>query len=292
MDLNQVRYFLNLAETLNFTEAARMSGVSQPSLSKSIQRLEEELGGPVVYRDGKDTRLTALGRDLQVEFMRVQMALDAVSELAENSVLGRRRRLMIGIASTIAPRVFSPFWTHVLAQLPSVELQFHPMSPGESETEVLSGKYDICLLATPPAPNFKLTILPLYDEPLRLAVASGHPLARQEEVSLRQLAGETYLDRLYCEFRSDLIRHFMDRDVVMAPRVECEREDWVQQMVADGAGVCSLPAHSVVIEGIALRPVEGLTLSRQVSMVSVSGSGSAREVRQVMALAAAFPWPS
>ena len=103
MDLNQVTYFLNLAQSLNFTEAARQSGVSQPSLTRAIQRLEDELGGPLLYRDGKDTRLTALGRDVQVEFMRIQSSLDAVAEIAETSVIGRRRRLTIGIATTIAP---------------------------------------------------------------------------------------------------------------------------------------------------------------------------------------------
>ncbi|MCB2134619.1 MAG: LysR family transcriptional regulator [Rhodobacteraceae bacterium] len=292
MDLNQIRYFLNLAEVLNFTEAARMSGISQPSLTKSIQRLEDELGGPVVYRDGKDTRLTALGRDLQVEFMRVQAALDTVSELAEISVLGRRRRLMVGVASTIAPTVLAPFWRHVLAQLPSVELQFHPMLPGESEAEVLSGRYDLCLLSNPPAANVKLRVLPLFDEPLRLAMAAGHPLAAEDIVPAAKLAEETYLDRLHCEFRSQLIRHFMDRNIVMTPRLQSEREDWVQQMVAEGAGVCTLPAHSAIVPGIVLRPVEGLTLSRQVSLVAVSGSGNAKEVRQILTMAAGFAWPA
>ena len=111
MDLNQVRYFLNLAESLNFTEAARVSGISQPSLTKAIQRLEDEFGGPVLYRDGKDTRLTALGRDLIVEFMRIQSALENITELAENSVAGRSRKINIGVASTIAPRVFAKFVT-------------------------------------------------------------------------------------------------------------------------------------------------------------------------------------
>src|SRR3546814_5387985 len=62
MELNQVSYFINLAETLNFTAAARLSGVSQPSLTRAIRRLEEELGGPLIYRDGTNSRLTALGR--------------------------------------------------------------------------------------------------------------------------------------------------------------------------------------------------------------------------------------
>ncbi|EOI8044300.1 TPA: LysR family transcriptional regulator, partial [Citrobacter freundii] len=61
MELNQVSYFINLAETLNFTAAARLSGVSQPSLTRAIRRLEDELGGPLIYRDGKNSRLTGLG---------------------------------------------------------------------------------------------------------------------------------------------------------------------------------------------------------------------------------------
>jgi DNA-binding transcriptional LysR family regulator len=292
MDLNQARYFLNLAETLNFTEAARMSGISQPSLTKAIQRLEDELGGPVVYRDGKDTRLTALGRDLVVEFMQMQTAIENVYELAENSVLGRRRRISIGIATTLAPQTFSGFWAYVMKQLPEVELQLHPLLPGETEAEVLSGKYDVCLLTEPPAPHFKLSVQPLFEEPLRLALARKHPLADLSEIDPVQMMAEPYIDRLHCEFRTQLIKHFMDRNIVMRPRLQSEREDWVQQMVAEGAGICSLPERSIIVEGIVVRPVTGLTLSRQVSMVAVSGSGNPREVRQIMGMAKSYVWSS
>jgi len=137
MDLNQIRYFLHLAQTLNFTEAARMSGISQPSLTKSIRRLEDELGGQLIYRDGKDTRLTALGRDMQVEFMRVETLIGGIHELAENSVLGKRRVISVAVASTVAPGAMVEFWRHVLGELPALELVFHPLEPGEAEAEVL-----------------------------------------------------------------------------------------------------------------------------------------------------------
>src|SRR3546814_15220774 len=65
MELNQVSYFINLAETLNFTAAARLSSISQPSLTRAIRRLEEELGGPLIYRDGKNRRLNSLGQRTQ-----------------------------------------------------------------------------------------------------------------------------------------------------------------------------------------------------------------------------------
>lgn len=290
MDLNQIGYFLNLAETLNFTEAARISGISQPSLTRSIQRLEDELGGPLLYRDGKDTRLTALGRDLVAEFLRVQAAVEAARELAESSVLGRRRKISVGIATTLAPRSFSRFWAHVLKELPEVELQLDPLLPGETEVEVLSGKYDLCLLTDVPKAHFKLKVQPLFEEPLRLALAAGHPLTAYEEITPEQIMAEPYIDRVHCEFRTQLIRHFMNRNIVMRPRLQSEREDWVQQMVSEGVGVCSLPERSVIVGGLALRPVQGLDLSRQVSMVAVSGSGNPREVRQVLGMAARFDW--
>ena len=290
MDLNQVRYFLNLAESLNFTEAARVSGISQPSLTKAIQRLEDEFGGPVLYRDGKDTRLTALGRDLIVEFMRIQSALENITELAENSVAGRSRKINIGVASTNAPRVFAKIWALVLKELPEVELLLHPLNPGEAEAEVLSGKYDMCLLTNPPEPNFKLTIQPLFQERLRLALASHHPLAGTDEITPEQMMEQPYIDRMHCEFRTQLIKHFMDRNIVMRPRFQSEREDWVQQMVAQGAGVCSLPEHSAIVDGIVLRAVKGLTLSRNISMVAVSGSANPREVRVILGLSKDFNW--
>lgn len=290
MDINQIGYFLSLAETLNFTEAARQSGISQPSLTRSIQRLEDELGGPLVYRDGKDTRLTALGRDLQIEFMRVQSLLSNISELAQNSVLGKRSRLTIGIASTVALQVFTGFWAHVLAQLPSVELLFQPFQPEDAEVEVLSGKFDICILPYQPKPNVKLTILPLFDERLQLAMAAQHPLASQSEIQPDQMAAQPYYDRLKSEFRSQLIKHFMERNIVMQPRLQSDREDWIQAMVALGDGVCALPERSAIVAGIVARPVVGLDLKRTVTLVAISGSGNPREVRQIIELAKRADW--
>lgn len=290
MDINQIQYFLNLAETLNFTEAARQSGISQPSLTKSIQRLEDELGGPMVYRDGKDTRLTALGRDLQIEFVRVQGLLSNIAEMAENSVLGKQRRLAIGIASTIAPQIFARFWTHVMNQLPSVELLFQPFLPQDAEAEVQSGKFDMCILPYQPKPNAKLTILPLFEERLLLAMASSDPLAKQSEIMPEQMAEQPYFDRLKCEFRTQLITHFMDRNIVMRPRLQSDREDWIQAMVGLGGGVCALPERSAIVAGITLRPVVGLDLKREITLVAVSGSGNPREVRQIIDMAKRFVW--
>lgn len=289
MELNQIRYFLALAESLSFTDAARESGISQPSLTRAIQRLEDELEGLLLYRDGKDTRLTALGRDIQIEFMRILDSIDKIHGLAENSVV-KGQRLTIGVSPTVTPTASASFWTHVMRQLPTMELVFVPMQPNESEAEILSGRYNLCLLPETPKRNVKLNIQPIYKEHLQVAMAGDHPLASSQQITPEQLASQPYLDRLHCEFRTALIKHFMDRNIVMRPRVMSDREDWVQQLVAKGLGICSLPHRSAIIDGITLRPVTGLDIHRQVFLVGVSGSGGPREVQHIIKMARTFDW--
>lgn len=290
MELNQIRYFINLAETLNFTEAAARSGVSQPSLTKSIKRLEEELGGALLYRDGKDTRLTALGREIQIEFMGLEKAVQAVHELAENSVRGRSRILNFGVATTIAPKVISTFLTYALKELPSVTLNVHPLSGGEGINEILSGKYDGCFLPNMPKAHFKLAIQPLYSERLMLGCSKNHPLANYPMITAQQMSDQPYVDRLSCEFHSQIVEYFMDRKILMRPKFSAEREDWVQQMVAAGDAVCIMPERSAIVSGIVLRPIENLDLERQIAFVTVSGSGNAMELRQIFKMAQSFDW--
>src|SRR3954452_10470136 len=117
MNLSQVRYFLSLAETLNFSKAAALSNISQPALTRAIQKLEEEIGGTLVYRDGKDTRLTSLGRELRDEFAAIAEAADRIRAAVDNRVLGRRETLNLGLGHSIGPSPISGFLTHVLEEL-------------------------------------------------------------------------------------------------------------------------------------------------------------------------------
>ena len=115
MELNQVSYFINLAETLNFTAAARLSGVSQPSLTRAIRRLEDELGGPLIYRDGKNSRLTGLGHDVEAEFRRMVVAMKSVRNHSEHWAMGGTACWMSPCAPTVGPKEFTAFFESALA---------------------------------------------------------------------------------------------------------------------------------------------------------------------------------
>ena len=292
MELPQIKHFVNLADTLNFTEAAKLSNIAQPSLTKSIKKLEEELGGLLVYRDGKDTRLTTLGRSVLVEFTRMIQIEEGVHELAENSILGERKILNFGVVATVSPKPISRFINHLLTKIPTLEISLHPLYRMNAVEELLAGSYDGCFLGEMPAENRKLSVVPLFKENFHVAASISHRFAREDIVPSQYLAEEMYVDRLLCEYRSRIIEHFMRKDVLMHPRFASEREDWVQQIVAGGSGICILPKDSIISDGIITRPIENLDLQRDVVFASVSGSGNAAVLNQVRQMAEKYDWVS
>jgi LysR family hydrogen peroxide-inducible transcriptional activator len=290
MELNQIRYFLNLADTLNFTEAAMRSGVSQPTLTRAIQRLEQELGGTLVYRDGKDSRLTALGRDIRSEFAAIADREQRVRAISLNRVRGRHETLTLGVANTIAPALITGFVTHALRQMPMLELVLQPVTRDQGMELLLNGQIDGCFCTDPTAGNAKISTVEMFRERLLLAMAQGHALASKPSVSLSDLSEQPYLDRLQCEFRTRVSNHLHERAIIMIPRLRSEREDLIQQAVAAGAGVCMLAERSAIVEGLTLRPVDTLDLSRTVAFQSISGSGTAVSLRQLRVLIERHVW--
>jgi LysR family hydrogen peroxide-inducible transcriptional activator len=290
MEFNQIRYFLNLADTLNFTEAAIRSGVSQPTLTRAIQRLEQELGGTLVYRDGKDSRLTALGRDIRSEFTAIAEGEQRVRALSLNRIRGRRETLTLGVVNTIAPALITGFVTHALRQMPMLELVLQPITRDEGMELLLSGQIDGCFCTDPIVGNAKIATVEIFHERLLLAMALGHPLASEVSVSLSDLSEQPYLDRLQCEFRTRVMNHLGERAIIMIPRLRSEREDLIQQAVAQGAGVCMLPERSAIVDGLTLRPVDTLDLSRTIAFQSISGSGTAAALRQLRMLVERYAW--
>jgi len=285
-----VEYFVNLAETLNFTTAARLSGVSQPSLTRSIRRLEEELGGPLIYRDGKNSRLTALGHAIELDFKQVQLSLRIVRQHSDSWALGSQCVLDIAVAPSVSPNAFTSFFLRAMEENPTVWIKIHALQPDEDTAEILSGKYHACILPREPKLDVKLDVRPLFRERFVLGCAAQHPLASVDVVRAADLTLFPYVDRLRCEFRDRIQEHFARQEIVMRPRFRAEREDWVQRVVADGHAICILPEHSGAAPGLVTRPIEGLSLERELVIVTVSGSTTPIEMRKIAQSASSYAW--
>ncbi len=290
MELTQVSYFIHLAETLNFTAAARMSGVSQPSLTRAIRRLEEELGGPLIHRDGKNSRLTGLGQDVEAEFRRMMAAIKSVRDHSENWAMGKHRVRDVAVAHSIGPERFAAFFESILLEAPAIEIRLHSLQSGEDTSEILSGKYHACILPRETRPDRKVDMHPLFRERFVLGCAERHPLATSEIVRGEDLLAFPFVDRLSCEFRDRILDHFLRGDMLMRPRFRSDREDWVQRVVAASDAVCILPERSATAHGLVTRPIDGFVLEREVVMATVSGSTAAVEIRKIAQLAAGYAW--
>jgi DNA-binding transcriptional LysR family regulator len=83
MELHQIRYFLAVASTLNFTRAAEQCNVTQPALTKGVQKLEQELGGQLIYRERRLTQLTDLGKEVLPMLERTMTSAEAVRRRAQ-----------------------------------------------------------------------------------------------------------------------------------------------------------------------------------------------------------------
>src|SRR5262249_26510587 len=102
MEMHQIRYFLALCEELNFTRAAKRCNVSQPSLTRAIRMLEEELGGPLFHRERSNTHLSELGRIVKPYLEQVGREAEEALRQAQDFVRLKQTSLRLGLMCTIA----------------------------------------------------------------------------------------------------------------------------------------------------------------------------------------------
>jgi len=264
VDFNQVRYFLALADTLNFTRAAERCYVSQPALTQSIKRLEEELGGPLIRRAGRDSELTELGKALRGQFEQIDRTRHSVRNTARAVVEGEIAELDIGIMCTVGPRVVAAMLRNFQRSHPSVSLVLHDITPKAIPGLLLSGVLDGVFCARSGPPDARLRHIDLFEEDMVVAFPRGHPFSEAEHVPLRALAEQPYIERLHCEFREPVARIYTEEDLTLDVAFSSEREDWVQSVVRDGSGVSVIPRFSLLMSDLDYRPIVEPELRRTV----------------------------
>jgi DNA-binding transcriptional LysR family regulator len=271
MDLRAMEYFLAVVRTLNFTRAAQHCGVTQPTLTRGIQRLEEHFGGALLARERGNTHLTELGRVVHPELVEIVARGNAAREKAQAQARLGGVDLRIGVMCSIGPARFGPLLRRFRSSRPDVAITLADATPGRLCDRLLSGDLDVALsVVTAPAAE-RLSAETLYVEQFKVACAPTHPFAKLPRISMRDMDGQTYLSRINCEHR-DVLGECL-RNVGAKLRRGCgsEREDWIQSLVADGMGVCFLPEFSAVQPGLVLRDIVDSPPARTVCLVTVAG---------------------
>jgi DNA-binding transcriptional LysR family regulator len=271
MEMHQVRYFLAVADTLNFTRAAEQCHVSQPALTRAIQQLEEEMGGLLLRRERKLTHLTDFGRLIERHLRQLFANADAAKSTAKKFLNLQDAQVRLGVMCTVGPARFMGFLAGFHAANPGCELTLVEGVPKGLSDMLLEGQLDLAIMAQPEPFNERLDVLRLYKERFCVAFPTGHRLEQQNHVRVVDVAGETYLRRINCEYRDYLADRLREHGLAVQVGFQSEREDWIQMMVAAGFGVCFLPEFSPTIPGVRTQPVTDPEVVREVSLVSMSG---------------------
>lgn len=293
MDINQIRYFLALADTLNFTRAAEQCFVSQPALTQAIKRLEEELGSSLIHREGRDTRLTELGRMLRGHFEQIELTRQSVKDTAKAYVEGTVQELNVGLMCTIGPQVIGRFLNEFQIRYPHILLLLHDVPHCDIPELLRSGALDSAFGSSHNhRENDTLKAIHLFKEPMVVAFPDGHSFSSKDTVPLVDIVREKYLDRLHCEFRDDFITFCKEKSIELNIIFRSQREDWIQDFIREGVGVAVLPEHSLLQPPLDYRPVSEPSLSREVELfVSDRNSGS-DGLKALIEMAKEYPWLS
>ncbi|MHC4880828.1 MAG: LysR family transcriptional regulator [Planctomycetota bacterium] len=239
MELDQLRYFLRVAERGNFTRAAEDLGISQPALSRSIQKLEDELGQPVFERKTRSVALTDAGTLLQSRAQQVLTILeDTKAEITDDGECGRVR---IGAIPTIAPYFLPEVLQQFSAEFPRATLIVQENTTDNLLKSCTQGEIDLAILALP-IPAKYLEFEELFEEELLLVLPPDHPLVEKPKIRLSDVEQFPFvlLDEAHC--LSDNIVSFCRQRSFQPVAVERTSQlAMVQELVSLSHGVSMIP---------------------------------------------------
>ncbi|MCU1417821.1 MAG: LysR family transcriptional regulator [Schumannella sp.] len=298
LDLHSVRIVRAIAEHGTISGAARALGYSQPAVSQHLRRAEARLGVPLLVRAGRGVRLTEPGQVLARHAITISSAMDAANgELAD--LLGLRTGTVRVAAfpsasSTLIPRLLRRMReTH-----PGITVTYLESEEPDALGLLRDGLVDLAITSAFPGDRAdphrenegSFETLPLFTEPVVLALPASHPLADQDPVELSALADDSWVAGCpVC--RGHLLAAC--ESVGVEPRIEFETDNAVAvlNLVASELGVALLPrlalATAVVPPGATIRATSPSS-DRSIRVVSLPGSRRVPAIATVLAEIAAL----
>jgi DNA-binding transcriptional LysR family regulator len=274
MELHQVRYFLAVANELNFSRAAEKCGVSQPALSRAIILLEQEFGGPLFHRERRLTNLSPLGRMVKPYLEQIWRESDDALRIARQyagKATPEKHTLKLGIMTTIAPSQFTDLIIAVPRAHAGVEMILCDANSFELEKMLRNGEIDVAIYAFPGKDAEKeMHLIPLFREQMVIVVHPHHRFANQPAVRVKDLNGESYIHRNHCEFAGYADGILQAHGVTVAPAYYSDNEDWTQAMIAAGLGFGFMPSHCVNNPDVIAVPVTEPEFWRVVNLVTLA----------------------
>jgi DNA-binding transcriptional LysR family regulator len=261
-ELYQVRYFLAVVETGSFTKAAQRAGVSQPTLSAGIQKLEQVLEAQLFDRTKRRVFLTSEG----TRFLEHAKAIVAEAQRALTGLkaVPKKEVLSVGVLTTISAWEVQRLIGDFMRTQPKVIVELYEGSERELNGRLDRETLDVALTVL--RPENRARARALYDEGYSLALSTRHPLAQRDAIQAGELADDSMIVRTRCEVLGETSRFFTHHHVRPRLVYRTEQDERALALVGAGLGITVMPDHYQA-ERVARVPLSGFEERRSIALV-------------------------
>lgn len=271
--LRQLRAFEAVARLHSFSRAAEEMHVTQPTVSKQIRLLHEEIGLPLLEQIGKNVFLTEAGRELYATcagwldtWGRFEQSIANLKGLKQ----GQLRIATVTTANYFLPRVLGPF----CAQYPGIDVAMEVVNRDRMLERLAQNLDDLYVMGVPPE-GWDIESEPLIDNEIVVMAPAGHPLAARRNIPFKELALHRFLMRERGSgTRMTIERVFKEQKTPLEVRMELGSNEAIKQAVAGGLGLAILSLSTLGPNGdhdIAVLDVEGFPIRRAWYAVHLKG---------------------
>jgi DNA-binding transcriptional LysR family regulator len=290
MEMHQIRYFLAVSRTLNFTRAAEECHVAQPSLTRAIQLLESELGGDLFVRERGLTHLSELGARMLPLVQQCYESAAQAKSLATSIKSGALAPLKLALSLSINISLVLPPLTELSRGFKGLELKFLRGSGGQTGDALKKGAADLAIAGPLRGDWERLDHWLLFSEGFVLAVNENHRLANQASVDMAALKGEPFVRRAHCESLEEVDAYLREHGVLEAKVHEAASESDVAALLAANVGVAIVPESAALPLAVRRLRIDGFELRRSVGVYGVAGRPRSAVAGALLKMLRAADW--
>lgn len=294
MDLLHLEHFLAVVDEGTFTRAAERVNRTQPAISQSVRRLEEEVGAPLFARDVHDVTLTEVGRVLAESARRLlAMRDDALRQVAELRTL-KAGRLTVAAHESAAVYLLPAPLKNYLNRFPNIKVGIQRSRLTEIPRQVMDREVDLGFVKDEPTFH-ELHSVEVHSDEMVLVAAPSHPLAAQPNVAIQDLGSEQFVIHHGCSTTTDRILQLFEQH-----RTRCRvvAELWsfenVKSFVREEVGLAIVPAITVrreLADGTLVRvPLRELSMPRRTLMIYRDQGYLSDSATELIKLVRTFNW--
>jgi DNA-binding transcriptional LysR family regulator len=290
MEMQQVRYFLSLARTLNFTRAAEECNVSQPSLTRAIRLLEEELGGELLRRERRQSHLTELGQRMLPLLQQCYDSAVSAKKLARSIKTNEIAPVSVAVSRAVNLGLLMKPVSELARVYPGIQLKVKRGTGAEISELLKDGEAEIAVAGPLGDTWERLDAWPVVEERFELVLHPEHPLAGRDEIELGDLAGHQFATRVGCELAEHLSECLGACGIQSGNAHEVDSDHDLIALLEANIGMAVVPASAPRSERLRRLPIKDLELRRTITVYGIAGRRRSAAATSLLNLLRAADW--